>query len=153
MTDKKKNILISVMFLAYGIFMFAMSLTLQPMMANDVGSGFFPKVIAVVFIAMSAARLVMAMREKEGAAAKADSDMKGGWETILLIGAYCMAFQPVGFIISTMVYLFLQILVLTPPERKNVPLAGIIAVVASIAVYALFTYAINSPLPKGLFGF
>ncbi len=153
MTDKKKSIIVSVMFLAYGIFMFVISQSLKPMMQNDVGSGFFPKVISVVFIAMSLIRLIFAIREKEGEAPKADSDMKGGWETILLIGAYCMAFQPVGFIISTVVYLFLQILVLTPPERKNLPLAVIISVVGTIAIYVLFVYAINTPLPKGLFGF
>ncbi len=153
MTDKKKSIIVSVMFLAFGIFMFVMSLSLKAMMQNDVGSGFFPKVISVVFIAMSAARLIMAVREKEGEAKPADSDMKGGWETVLLIGAYCLAFQPVGFIISTIVYLFLQILVLTPAERKSIPVAAIISVVASVAIYVLFNYVINSPLPKGIFGF
>ena len=64
-----------------------------------------------------------------------------------------MAFQPVGFIISTMVYLFLQILVLVPKEKRSWPLTVIISVVSPIAIYALFTYAISSPLPKGIWGF
>ena len=52
-----------------------------------------------------------------------------------------------------MVYLFLQILVLVPKEKRSWPLTVIISVVSPIAIYALFTYAISSPLPKGIWGF
>ena len=64
-----------------------------------------------------------------------------------------LAFQPVGFIISTIVYLFLQILVLVPKEKRSWPLTIIISVVAPLAIYGLFTYLISSPLPKGLWGY
>lgn len=153
MTDKKKNILTSILFLAFGAFVFFESLGIKHVMKNDVGSAFFPKVISVVMITVALVRLVMALREKEEAAKATDSDMKGGWETILLMCAYVLAFQPVGFIISTIVFLFCEMLVLTPKEKRSMPLLAVLALVVPVGIYTLFVYVINTPLPKGLFGF
>lgn len=153
MSDKKKNLLLSVLFLALGAFIFAESLGIKHMMKNDVGSAFFPKVIAVMILAVAAIRLVMALREKDTEAKRSGSDMKGGWMTIALIAVYVLVFEPVGFLISTAIYLFLQMLVLTPAEKRKLPLLGIISVAAPIIIYVLFVYVINTPLPKGIFGF
>ena len=153
MSNKEKNLVVSLVFMAFGIFLFVESMGIKHMMKNDVGSAFFPKVVAVAITGVSVIRLIMTLREPAGERRKSNSDLKGGWLTIVLIAAYVMAFQPVGFIISTMVYLFLQILVLVPKEKRSWPLTVIISVVAPIAIYALFTYAISSPLPKGIWGF
>lgn len=154
MSSKKKNLIISALFLAFGAFLFVQSLGIKHMMKNDVGSAFFPKVIAFAIMGMAALRLVMALREKgNGATKKSTSDMQGGWLTILLIGAYVIAFQPVGFLISTAVYLFLQIMVLTPKEKRRLPVILAISVIASVFIWVLFNYAISSPLPKGIFYF
>ena len=153
MSNKEKNLVVSLVFMAFGIFLFVESMGIKHMMKNDVGSAFFPKVVAVAITGVSVIRLIMTLREPAGERKKSNSDLKGGWLTIVLIAAYVMAFQPVGFIISTMVYLFLQILVLVPKEKRSWPLTVIISVAAPIAIYALFTYAISSPLPKGIWGF
>ena len=153
MSSKKKNLIVSLVFMAFGIFLFVESMGIKHMMKDDVGSAFFPKVVAVAIIGVSAIRLVMALREPEGEKKASDNDTMGGLLTILLIGGYVLAFQPVGFIISTIVYLFLQILVLVPKEKRSWPLTIIISVVAPLAIYGLFTYLISSPLPKGLWGY
>lgn len=153
MTNKKRNILVSVLFLAFGLFLFIQSMGIQKMMKNDVGSGFFPKVIAVALMGVSVIRLVMALREPEEAAKKSNSDMKGGWITIALIAAYVLAFNAVGFLLSTAVFLFLEMLVLTPAEKRSLPLLGVISVAAPLFIYVLFVYVINTPLPKGIFYF
>ena len=153
MSNKEKNLVVSLVFMAFGIFLFVESMGIKHMMKNDVGSAFFPKVVAVAITGVSVIRLIMTLREPAGERKKSNSDLKGGWLTIVLIAAYVMAFQPVGFIISTMVYLFLQILVLVPKEKRSWPLTIIISVVAPLAIYGLFTYLISSPLPKGLWGY
>ena len=153
LSNKKKSILTSVLFLIFGVFLFVQATGVKHMMKNDVGSGFFPKVIAIAIIAAAAIRLVMALREKESESKASGSDMAGGWITIALIGIYVLAFNPVGFIISTIVYLFAQILVLTPKEKRNWITISAISIIAPFALYALFTHVISSPLPKGIFGF
>ena len=104
-------------------------------------------------IAVSVIRLIMTLLEPSGETNTSDSDMVGGWLSILLIAAYVMAFRSVGFIIDTVIYLFIQMLILTPKEKRNMLTIGIISIIAPICIYTLFTYVINTPLPKGIFGF
>lgn len=153
MTDKKKNILTSLLFLAFGAFVFYESMGIKHVMKNDVGSAFFPKIISGAMIVVALIRLVMALREEEKEAKASNSDLKGGWETIFLLCAYVLAFRPVGFILDTMVFLFLEMLVLTPKEKRNLLLLGGLSVATPLIIYTLFVYVINTPLPKGIFGF
>ena len=153
MTNKLKGIITSILFLAFSVVMIVFATQYKPMMKNDMGSGFFPLVVGIAMAALSVLRLILALREKKGEVKKSGDDLMGGLSTIILIGGYCIAFSPVGFIISSIIYLFLQILVLTPKEKRNWLVISIISVVAPIAFYALFVYAINTPLPKGLLSF
>lgn len=153
MTDKKKGIITSVLFLAFSIVMIIFARELKPMMKNDLGSGFFPMVVGIAMCGLSVLRLVLAIREKETEVKKSGDDLMGGLGTLILIGGYCIAFNPVGFIISTIIYLFLQILLLTPKEKRNWLVISLISLIAPFAFYALFVYVINTPLPKGMFGF
>ena len=153
MSEKKKGIITSILFLAFSIVMIVFARQYKPMMKNDLGSGFFPMVVGIAMCALSVLRLILAIREKEGAVKKSGDDLMGGLSTIILIGGYCIAFNPVGFIISTAIYLFLQILVLTPKEKRSWPVTIAISLIAPVAFYVLFVYAINTPLPKGLLSF
>lgn len=154
MTEKNKNLLISILFIILGVFVYRESLGIKHMMRNDVGSAFFPKIVAVVTIVIAGIKLVFSLKEgKIELKSKIKSDLTGGWITILLLSAYVLIFAPVGFIISTTVYLFLQMLVLCPKDKRKIPLLGIISVATPLFIYTLFVYAINMPLPKGLFGF
>ena len=80
-------------------------------------------------------------------------DAKGGVVTILLMAAYMAILEPVGFIFSSILYLFLQILWLSDDTNRKPVLFAIIAVVLPVAVSALFAFVIKMPLPKGIFGF
>jgi putative tricarboxylic transport membrane protein len=64
-----------------------------------------------------------------------------------------LAIQPVGFIISSIVYLFVQMMLLSDNTNRKPVLFAIIAVVLPVAVEALFVYAIKMPLPVGILGF
>ena len=64
MTDKKKGIITSVLFLAFSIVMIIFAKDIKPMMENDLGSGFFPMVVGIAMCALSVLRLILALREK-----------------------------------------------------------------------------------------
>lgn len=154
MTKRNKDLLVSALFIALGIFIFVESLGIKHMMKNDVGSGFFPKVVAVCIIAAASAKLFFTFNDKSGGEnKKSDSDMLGGWMTVALIAVYVLVFSPVGFLISTAAYLFLQMLILCPKEKFKLPLMTAISIITPLFVYVLFVYVIQMPLPKGLFGF
>lgn len=154
MTKKVKEILISVVFMLVGIFIYLQAMNIKPLMKNELGSGYFPKVVAGTMIVLSILNIFLNLRkthiEDEN---KTKSDLFGGLSTIALIGIYSLLYQKVGFLIGTSLYLFLQILILAPKEKRNIMLFAIISVVFSVFVYYLFTRIINMPLPKGIFGF
>ena len=70
--------------------------------------------------------------------------------TFLILTVYVVLLGTVGYVIDTVGYLFLQILLLSPVgEKKAVP-ALILAVVTSVVTYYLFVHLLNVPLPAGL---
>ena len=77
----------------------------------------------------------------------------GGLLTIVLLAIYVVLFKPLGFILSTFIYLFFQITLLSTEKNRNLILFGIISVVAPVVIYALFVYVIKVPLPTGLLSF
>lgn len=65
---------------------------------------------------------------------------------------YVALMDAVGFVIMTIVYLFAQILILTPREnwKKNYVPAAITAVVCGVVLYIIFREMLNVLLPVGI---
>lgn len=73
-------------------------------------------------------------------------------KTVALIVGYVALLNTVGFVIMSVIYLFVQFIVLTPSGRKPSYVSyAVIAVVTTAVVYALFRYAFDLVLPVGLF--
>ncbi len=142
--------------LVFGAGMLILARDIPHMIPSDVGSGYVPSFIGICIIVVAGAKLLLTLTKKDPTAnqkAKNDSDWFGGVGTILLMVVYMAAFQPIGFVISSAVYLFLQMLLLSNEQNRKLPLFGAIAVLLPLAVDALFVFAIQMPLPKGLWGF
>ena len=80
-------------------------------------------------------------------------DVKGGVVTIVLMAAYMAIFESVGFVFSSIIYLFLQITWLSDDTNRKPVLFAIISVALPLAVSALFSFVIKMPLPQGIWGF
>ena len=61
MTNKQRNLLTSVLFLAFGIFMFIQSQGVKHKIASDVGSGYVPAFIAGCLIVVSVSKLIITL--------------------------------------------------------------------------------------------
>ncbi|MCI8211435.1 hypothetical protein AUC61_18050 [Pseudomonas sp. S25] len=81
-------------------------------------------------------------------------DVKTVVKTLALIVGYIALMNPVGFPIMTVVYLYLQFIVLTPHDQKvrHVTYA-LIALATSAVIYLLFREAFDLMLPAGLMNF
>lgn len=163
MTENRRDLIGSILFLVFGAFMFIQSIPIVPIMGRDLGSGFVPKIVAGAIIVTAAVKLVFALTamsketkaEKEKAIQKkkdqsADDDMKGGLFTIASLLVYALIFQSVGFIISTVLYLFVQIMVLSDKTNRKPVLFAIISVAATLFIYVVFVHLIKMPLPAGI---
>lgn len=158
MNKRLQETLVSLIFLVIGIFVFVQSNNIKPLMTNELGSGFFPKLVSIVMIILAILKIIMnfynttetVIRTKEK---KAKGNIKGGIITIILVGVYAFSYRQIGFLLGSVVYLFLQILILAPKSKRNLPLFTLISLVVPVFIYLVFTRLINMPLPKGVFGF
>ena len=68
---------------------------------------------------------------------------------------YVALMNAVGFVPMTVIYLFVQILILTPKHdwKKTYVPAVIVGVVCSLLFYYIFRYHLNVLLPQGILGF
>lgn len=123
---------------------------------SDVGSAFVPTLIGWCIVVTGASKLLYSVftgLKSENKKIVFDQDFFGGIGTIVLMVLYMIAFQPVGFVVASAVYLFLQMLLLSDNTNRKVVLFAIVSVLLPLAVDALFVFVIKMPLPVGIFGF
>ena len=77
---------------------------------------------------------------------------KGVWigplTAIVLITAYAAAMEPLGYLLSTVIFLVAWELAI---ERERWLKTGIIAICGTVVMYVLFMYLLGVPLPEGMF--
>ena len=132
---KYGDICVSIFFLVVGIALIIGARAFPKSAVVEIGPDFMPTVIGVIIVLLSA--ILLAQRS-----------------SLILSLVYVFVLQPVGFIISTFVYLFGQIFVLAPDEKrtkKDIILYLIIDVVFVLVVFFLFRYGFKIVLPAGIF--
>ena len=72
--------------------------------------------------------------------------------SFIALALYVGLMEPLGFVISTILYTFAQILILTPREKwgKNVIPAAITALITGILLYYIFRIQLAVLLPSGV---
>jgi putative tricarboxylic transport membrane protein len=144
--------------LAVGVFILAIGLGYLYMTSclprkQFIDAAFIPYILSITMCLLGAFQIWEARRlpaaSSSGTADNADYLTVA--KTLGLITAYAALLVPVGFPITTVVYLFVQFIVLTPTDKKiNYTMYAIIAIVTSAIVYSTFRYAFDMILPTGL---
>lgn len=72
--------------------------------------------------------------------------------SFIALTLYVGLMGPIGFVITTILYVFTQILILTPREKwkKNYVPAAITAVITGTVLFYIFKYLLNVLLPVGI---
>ena len=159
MTEKKKNIICSALFFLFGAFLMYESLPIKPMVGKDLGSGYVPKIVAVAIMIVAAVEMFLSLRDKPGEEeekqeeSSGTSDMRGGLLTIALICAYVALYGELGFVISTALYLFLQMNIFSTKENRKIVLYAVVSIAATLIIYVVFNNIIGMQLPAGILDF
>ena len=158
---KYGDIVVGIFFAVLGAAMILLAKMLPKSKVMEIGPEFMPTVIGMVILVLALALLFLAVKnfkmhvqELEASNYKDTSDYKRVVLSILLVLVYVLTMKPVGFIITTLVYLFLQMYVLAPEEnrtKKDVITLLIIDVVFTFIVFFLFRYGFKIVLPAGIF--
>lgn len=109
------------LFLVLSVVVFAGASNLPPNLLGGVGSDFMPKVLAVITCILSFFRIrtgIRAMRAYDPAKEQEGGEDKPEYlrvlATIAAFSAYVFLLVPLGFLVSSVIYLFAQIAILAP---------------------------------------
>jgi hypothetical protein len=164
-----KEILPGVLILIFSLYIFIGSFSLQSLQMNPVGSDFLPRVVSVLAILGSAIinfpilkRFIKHRRKnfdpivngkaQNGDLINATSNKYTSLKTLGLITIYITTIGALGFLISTSLYLFVQIVLLAPKEKRKFLLFGIVSILFSFGIYIVFRYVFTIVLPEGILG-
>lgn len=166
MLKKKYNdLIVGVFFLVLSVGYYIMATFLPASKVSELGPDFIPKIIAMLTLVISIALIFTSYKEmKKQDTTEGDTSEEGDREeieyrpviyTFLLLLLYTQLLRSIGFLITTVVYLFLQFNVLAPLDqrgRKHQTLYGIISLITTVVVYYLFRNGLQVMLPSGILG-
>lgn len=161
-THKKKELIIGVAMLGVALGYVLMTLKLPG--HSGVDAAFVPGLLAGMLCLLAVIQLFSAFTAPQAPAdilphvdaQEPDSglDVMTVVKTLALIVGYIALMNPVGFPIMTVVYLYLQFIVLTPVDHKVRHVSyALIALITSAVIYLLFREAFDLMLPAGLINF
>lgn len=157
---KYGDIIVGVFFMLLSAAMLVMAKMLPKSTVMDIGPDFMPMCIGVmtfvlaavlVFLNIKNMKIYVAQAEAEG---PEKADYKRVLTSFIIILVYVFVLKSVGFIISTLVYLPVQMFILAPEERrgkKDVIQLLITDVLFTFVVFFLFRYGFKIVLPAGIF--
>ena len=156
---KYGDLTVGIFFTILSIAMIFASIALPKSTVMKIGPDFVPMCIAILTLGLALALIALSLKslkENAGKVIVADADeeapdMKRVIVSFLLILVYVFVMKPVGFIVSTCVYLPLQMLVLAPDEGRKPVFLTVISVAFTLGVFFLFRYGFKIVLPAGIF--
>lgn len=156
---KYGDLIVSIFYMILGVVMIIMARALPKSKVMEIGPDCMPTVVGILILVLSAILLVQSVKklQKGGALSeqeeKDQSDYKRVLESLVLATVYVNVLKPVGFLLSTFVYLCLQIYVLAPNDKrtkKDIIKFVVISLVFTVVVYVLFRYGFKIILPTGI---
>jgi len=144
--------------LSIGLFWACMSV--KDFAAIGVGSAFVPRLTAALLVVVSLVLLANGLRSKEAPAKTdeqpGDEQVFGGlpavFTSIVLMAGYLAMLEPLGFVLASVIYVFLQMLVLRKHAARRYVLFVAASVLPAIACNYLFVHLFEISLPAGILG-
>lgn len=157
---KYGDIIVGVFFMLLSAAMLVMAKMFPKSTVMDIGPDFMPMCIGVMTFVLAAALVFLNIKNMKIYVAQAEAegpekaDYKRVLTSFIIILVYVFVLKSVGFIISTLVYLPVQMFILAPEERrgkKNVIQLLLTDVLFTFVVFFLFRYGFKIVLPAGIF--
>ncbi|WP_181995718.1 tripartite tricarboxylate transporter TctB family protein [Clostridium sp. AM58-1XD] len=116
------------------------------------GSDFMPKVCTAVWVILAVILLLQTLKMADDKDKTLKMSLKGFLLTFLYLAVYMFLLNVTGFIISSILYMFAQMMLYVPETgrtKKNVILFAVLSAAVPIAVNILFVNAFSLLLPAG----
>lgn len=122
---------------------------------GDPGSAFMPSLIGTLLLILSIILLVQCLLKGARGAEPAAKDGEENYLAILLsflnLVLFVALMRPIGFMLSCILFLFLQIGIMAHerPSRKELLIWAAVSIAAPVLIYLIFVKLFSMPLPRG----
>ncbi len=161
-----KDVLTGSVVIVLSLLLFAATLGVKDFAATGVGAAFLPRIAAGLFAFLGVVMVAGGLYKPSGNAKPArpeppQSDKSatvpfGGAASVLLsfglMCAYVGLLDSLGFILTSIVYIFAQTLILTKGAPRHYLLFGVLALFTSVGAYYLFVRVFQVMIPAGILG-
>lgn len=165
---KYRDIVAGVIFLVVAAILYTSSFSIITSIPGRLGAEFMPQVVAWTMAGLSMILIVSGLRpllKKKSAGVDSSGEMNPDEQmreaseriqTILMlsvVAVYIILLNILGFVFSSMLFLFVMISIMSNQKKKRYWLYGILAILSSIVVYYFFRVVFHLYLPPGLYPF
>lgn len=155
---KCKDLILGVVMLLFSGFYlyYAQQIKTRPKLTPAYASAqIMPKLLGMLLAILSVLCIIQGIKKvrtaDEGEKKKADKgDIMAVTLTFAVIIGYTLILPTLGFCLSTAIYLFLQMNILAPKEKRNSVLFAVVAVVFTAFVFVAFRVGLQQLLPRGI---
>ncbi|WP_180994104.1 tripartite tricarboxylate transporter TctB family protein [Bacillus sp. Marseille-P3661] len=159
--SRYKDIISGTFLFLVAVVLYVATYSIQSFTDAGYGVTFVPRVVAIIIAFLSLLVLIQAIKNAKANSndvVEKDSEYapnyKSTFLTFVLIIIYMIMLQPVGFILSTTLYLVLQMFILSNfnRDRKKIILFITISTISSVSLYFIFVNLLSVILPAGILG-
>ncbi|MDN4493489.1 tripartite tricarboxylate transporter TctB family protein [Ureibacillus aquaedulcis] len=164
--NKSVDMISSIVLIAVSIILFIATFSFRAMTVSDIGPEFLPRIVAITLFILSISLFIKAyvQKKKEGEIQIAEEiesvpQKESKKEiyllvitTLILIVLYLIVLPSLGFLIATTVYLYIQIYLMAPADKRNHIKIGLVSVLSSTIIYFVFRNVFYLMLPSGILG-
>jgi len=111
--------IINLVLLLMGVGLFISAQGIETGAAMAQGGDFMPKLCSGIWMVLGILLFLFGLREKPAEGGGSQVSLKGFGVTLALLLLYVLLLKPVGFVITSIVYLFLQMCLFVPAEKKD----------------------------------
>lgn len=166
--NKYRDVVAGAVFLVVAAILYLSSFSIITSIPGRLGAEFMPQVVAwviailSVILIISGLRPLLADRGKEaGPTTEAEreahiTETRERVQVLLMLAVvslYIMLIAPLGFVFSSMLFLFAMMVIMSNQSKQRYWLFALIAIFASVAIYYLFRVAFHLYLPAGIYPF
>lgn len=151
--SKHKDTICGGVGIIFSIILYALSAQIGQKENATIGAAFLPKIVAVVFLIISVMLTLSGIKEsKKWVETKSEykPNYKGVLVMVIAIAVYIVLLKPIGFIITSIVFLFATLCIMSKKEETNYVKFLILSVVAVLLINVVFMEIFGIRIPQGI---
>ncbi len=152
-TGKLSEVIFNMVLFLVGIVLLISAQSIEVGAAMGQGGDFLPKLCSLFWVIISGLMLCASVMKSTAQSEVKKGNIKGFLLTLILLFLYVLLLKPIGFLITSSFYMFLQMLLFVPRElinKKRLILFAVISILLPVLVNLLFANVFSLILPAGI---